>query len=136
MSETQVYQAILAAVKAVPGMVPMSVPAKPFDSPADGSAYANFTHHPNVPETFTLGNSGEDQQTGFSQVLLRYPPDKGIFDASRLGDVLRSNFKAGQRLIYEDQVVVIVRSGLGQFSIVDNRLVNPFTIYWYALIRR
>lgn len=114
----------------------MSVPALPFTNPANGSAYANFTHHPNVPVPFTLGTVGEDQQTGFSQVLLKYPPDKSIFDASRLGDVLRSNFKAGQRLIYEGQEVVIVRSGLGQFSVVDNRLVNPFTIYWYALIRR
>lgn len=136
MSELKVYQALLQAVKAVPGMIPMSVPGRPFTAPANGAAYANFTHHPNVPEPYTLGIEGEDMQTGFSQILLKYPPDKDIFEASQLATVIRDNFKAGHRVVFDGQEVVIRYAGLGQFSVVDNRLVNPFTIQWYALLRR
>ena len=136
MSQTQIYQALIQAVKNVPGMVPFSTAATPFTPPANGAPYADVTVIQNDPVVYTLGDGGDDIVEGFMQVLLKYPVDKGVLAPSRLGDTLRESFKAGSRKWYETQEVVIVRSGLGQFNTFEGNLVNPFTIYFYALIRR
>jgi len=136
MSQTQIYQALIQAVKDVPGMVPFSTAATPFTPPVNGAPYADVTVFQNTPVVFTLGEDGDDMVEGFMQVLLKYPLDKGVLASSRLGDTLRESFKAGSRKFYETQEVIIVRSGLGQPSTAEGKLVNPFTIYFYALIRR
>lgn len=135
MSQSAVYQALVAAVKAVPGMIPFSTPALKFTPPVSGP-YADLAIVWNTPETFTLGDEGEDMLTGFLQLTLQYPPDKGIFEPSRMSDVLRESFKAGRRKVYEGQEVIIKNSGPGQYTILDGKLVNPFTVYFYALIKR
>lgn len=136
MSQTQIYQALVKAVGEVPGMIPFSTPANKFTPPSNGEPYADVMVVQNSPVVFSLGEEGEDIVEGFMQVLLKYPVDKGVLAASRLGDTLRESFKAGSRKFYETQEVIIVRSGLGQFNTVEGNLVNPFTIYFYALIRR
>lgn len=136
MSQTQIYQALIKAVQEVPGMVPFSTAATKFTPPANGAPYADVTVIQNDPVVYTLGDDGDDIVEGFLQVLMKYPVDKGVLAPSRLGDTLRESFKAGSRKFYETQEVIIVRSGLGQFNTVEGILVNPFTIYFYALIRR
>lgn len=135
MSQTKIYQALIQAVRDVPGMIPFSTPANKFTPPV-GQPYADLSVIQNEPTVYTLGDEGDDIVEGFLQVLMKYPVDKGVLAASRLGDTLRESFKAGSRKFYDGQEVVIVRSGLGQFNTVEGNLVNPFTVYFYALIRR
>lgn len=135
MSQTKVYQALIQAIKAVPGMVPCGTMGTPWKPPSN-TGYADVSVIQNAPSTYTLGDQGEDMVDGFAQVLLKFPIDKGVLTPSRLGDTLRESFKAGTRIFYEDQEVIIRNSGLGQFGDTDGKLVNPFTIYFYALIRR
>lgn len=154
MTQTFVYQALVQAVSRVPGMIPFSTPFLKFTPPTGGAPYADLSIVWNPPEPFTLGDDGEDMLTGFLQITLNYPLDKGIFAPSRLCDLLRKHFKAGSRLSYTDlatfeldfvkdsyqidppQEVIIKSSGSGQFSNFEGKLVNPFTIYFYALIKR
>ncbi|AUM59729.1 tail terminator protein [Pseudomonas phage PMBT14] len=135
MSQTQVYQALIAAIKAVPNMVPFGTQGTPWKPPSN-VGYADVSIIQNPPSAYTLGDEGEDMVDGIAQVLLKYPVDKGVLTPSRLGDSLRESFKAGRRIFFEDQEVIIRSSGLGRFDDMDGKLVNPFTIYWYALIRR
>jgi hypothetical protein len=135
MSTTRIYQALLSAAKAALGDIPAGTPGTPFTPPV-GTPYVDLTFMPNSPAVFTLGDDGEDEITGIFQILLKYPPDKGILAATRLGDTLRESFKAGHRVFYDGQEVIIRSSGLGNFNTIDNKLVNPFTIYWWALTRR
>lgn len=157
MSQTRIYQALVQAIKQTEGMVPFSTPGTKYIVPSaqtyvgtvgdyveenyvevgnNKQPYADFSFHPNEPEVDTLGSGGEDVHTGFAQLLLRFPVDTGALGTIRLGDVLRERFKAGTRFNFEGQEVFIVRSGLGKFDTFDGRLVNPFTIYWYAHTKR
>lgn len=135
MSQTKVYQALIQAITAVPGMVPFGVMGTPWKPPAN-TGFADVSVIQNPPTAYTLGDEGEDMVDGIAQVLLKYPIDKGVLTPSRLGDSLRESFKAGRRIFYDGQEVIIKGSGLGRFDDMDGKLVNPFTIYWYALIRR
>lgn len=136
MSQAKIQQALIQAVKDVPGMLPFSTAGIAFTPPASGLPYADVSVIQNEPSVNTLGDEGDDLVEGFMQVLLKYPVDKGTLAPLRLGDTLRESFKAGHRVYYEGQEVFIVRSGIGRFDTVDGRLVNPFTIYFYATIRR
>lgn len=135
MSQTKVYQALIEAIKNVPGMVPFGVMGTPWNPPTN-VGFADVSVIQNPPSSYTLGDEGEDMVDGIAQVLLKYPINKGVLAPSRLGDSLRESFKAGRRIFYDGQEVIIKSSGLGRFDDMDGKLVNPFTIYWYALIRR
>lgn len=131
----KIFKAIQEALKAVPGIVTVVSPGEPNKSSPD-ALYGTFTHHPNTPTVFTLGDEGDDEATGFSQLLLRYPINKGSGDIQRMGDLITKHFKAGQRKFFEGQEVVIVSSGSGRLDILEGQLVLPITINWYALVRR
>lgn len=136
MSQKAISDALEGAVRAVPGMVALVEAGTPV-TPPSGQPYASFDVLFNTPTVVTLGEEGYDRHTGFVQLTLRYPPGPNSKDQIlTLADAIRESFKAGSRAYSGDQEVVIQNSGLGNFDVVSGRLVNPFTIYWYALTRR
>lgn len=136
MSQKAISDALEGAVRAVPGMLPIVEEGTPA-TPPSGQPYASFNVVFNQPDVATLGEGGDDMHTGFVQITLRYPPGPHAKDQIlTLADAIRESFKAGSRAYSGDQEVVIINSGLGNFDVVSGRLVNPFTIYWYALTRR
>lgn len=136
MSQKAISDALEDAVRAIPGMVALVEVGSP-STPPPGQPYASFDVIFNPPDVATLGDQGEDMHTGFVQLTLRYPPGPNAKNQIlQLADAIRESFKAGSRAYSGDQEVVITNSGLGNFDMVSGRLVNPFTIYWYALTRR
>lgn len=136
MSQKAISDALEDAVRAVPGMVALVEVGSPA-TPPSGQPYASFDVLFNTPTVVTLGEEGYDRHTGFVQLTLRYPPGPNAKDQIlTLADAIRESFKAGSRAYSGGQEVVIQNGGLGNFDVVSGRLVNPFTIYWYALTRR
>lgn len=130
-----IFKAIQTALEAVTDIVPVVSPGVPHKGPA-GKPYGTFTHHPNTPTPYTLGDEGDDMHTGFSQLLLRYPLDQGSGNIQRMADSVTQEFKAGRRKFFQGQEVVIVSSGSGRLDDLEGQLVLPITINWYALVRR
>lgn len=136
MSQKDISDALEGALRGIPGMVPIVEVGSPVTPPAR-EPYASFDVLFNPPEVYTLGVDGDDIHTGLAQVTLRYPTGPNAKDQIlQLADAIREGFKAGSRAYSGDQEVMVIRSGLGNFDVVSGRLVNPFTIYWYALTRR
>lgn len=92
--------------------------------------------HFNEPEVVTLGQGGEDNHTGFMQILLKYPVGEGDGALMAMADTIRQAFLAGQSCSYGSQVVTIINCGLGTFDIWNSKFVCPITITWYARTRR
>lgn len=131
----KIFKAVQTSLKAVPSIVAVVSPGETHKGSTD-APYGTFTHHPNTPTVFTLGDEGDDQHTGFSQLLLRYPINKGTGEMQRMADSITKHFRAGQRKFFEGQEVVIVGSGAGRIDTLEGQLVLPITINWYALVRR
>ncbi len=135
MSQVMIRKALIKAISELPLGIKMSYPNTPALTPTE-DASGDVAIVWNKPEVFTLGDQGEDLHSGFMQVLLKFPQGKGDLPLLEASDLLRENFKAGQRKWYLTQEVVIVSCGVGQPNQLDGKFVSPVTIYWYAKTRR
>jgi hypothetical protein len=100
-----------------------------------GSKWAALLFVPNTPEVETLGSAGQDKVTGFLQLDFNYVLGTGDIDARADYEAIRAAFKAGTRLTYSSQSVMITSCGRSQGRSQVHFTVN-ITINWYALIPR
>jgi hypothetical protein len=134
MSQTNMKRALnqqLLNIIGIPVLVPNDTKKAPNNSP-----YAELTHFLAPPVVFTLGTDGLDEHRGVMQVLLKYPEGKGSGDLDEKADAIREGFRAGLKLNYDGQEVMVVNSGAGNYSNLDNKFVCPISITWYAFSRR
>lgn len=136
MSQSDISQALETAIRAIPGMVPIQEVGNPTNTPPN-APHALWDVIFNPPSVASLGEDGMDRHDGFAQLTLRWPLGPNAKDQLlALADTIRESFKAGTRAVHGDQYVVIINSGIGPFDVIQGRLVNPFTIYWYSHTRR
>lgn len=113
--------------------IPRNYPNYPGESEAP---YANISVTHSDPVPVTLGKTGEDNHTGFLQIMLKYPLNEGNSDAMTLSQSLCTIFQAGVKCIYQGQVVNVTRAGIGAAMEIDDLYCIPVTVYWYARVRR
>lgn len=133
MGQYDIRRALLTRLDSLDLGIPLEGPNAKHDNPLPSAEVIVVFSTPSVA---TLGEGGEDNHTGFLQVLLKYPLGEGEKDIMEMADTLREGFKAGTKCVFGNQVVTITNAGLGAFDENDGKYVNPFTIYWYARTRR
>lgn len=134
MSQANMKRALLTHLDGmigIPYLVLNSEEKAPNKSP-----YAEVVFLMAPPVVFTLGDDGLDEHRGVMQVLLKYPQGVGSGDLDEKADAIRESFRAGLKLIYDGQEVMIVNSGAGNQTPVDNRFACPVSIQFYAFTRR
>lgn len=134
MSQASMKRALIAHLQTVIS-IPFLVPNDKKKAPAT-DPYAEVTHFLSPPAVYTLGDDGLDQHMGVFQVLLKYPLGTGSGKLDEEADAIREGFRAGLKLNYDGQEVMIVNAGAGSYSVVDSKFLCPVSITWYAFSRR
>lgn len=104
--------------------------------PSPNTPWAELFVVPNIPSVDTLGDGGADIVTGFMQVNLNFPAEKGAGEAKQKATDIRNHFKAGTRITYNDQQVEIINAGRGLARNVNSWYQVIVTIQWRAWVNR
>lgn len=134
MSQTKMMSALINKLSEVIG-IPFFVPNEEVKSP-NSQAYAEVSFLLSPPVVYTLGDDGMDEHRGIMQVLLKYPQGSGFGDLGEKADAIRESFRAGLKLQYDGQEVMVVNCGAGNQMNYDNKFVCPVSIQFYAFTRR
>ena len=135
MSMSNAQLALTAAVLSTLGAIPVERENAAFSKPTDAK-WCRFTYLPNVPEGETLGDLGEDKQTGIAQVDFFYPIGQGDAAAIADAETFRAAYKVGHSFIANGQTIVISKCGRSPGRLEDNWFHVSVTVNWYALIPR
>lgn len=139
MSTTKTRKAMIAAVKArLEAVVPapaVSWPNKVFNAPAD-TLWCGVHWMPGDRVPITLGIGGEDEFSGFVQVDVNLPQDKGDMASENILQSLEDWFVSGRKLDYDGQVVMIERVSRGPGRLVDPNWRESIDIYFTSRIQR
>ena len=104
--------------------------------PEGGQPYARFWFMPSVTAPETAGMSGYDLAEGFAQIDLMYPVGEGAGDALGMAGQVARHFRAGVRLVYEGQDVIIRGTSVAPPMNDDGWLMVPVTVNWSAFMTR
>lgn len=104
--------------------------------PDNTQPWASVLVVPNQPEVVTLSDHGQDEHTGFMQINLNYPLNKGDGAILQKADAIRAFFKAGKAFHHSNQQVVIRNCGRSQGRTVDGLYQIILTITYYARTAR
>lgn len=102
----------------------------------DGAVWCRFIF-PGADSTVgSLGPGGVDNVSGFVQLDINCPMDKGDAPCLALADTLKTYFTA-QRILTYDSVRLNVRDvSLSSGRIVDGHYRRSVTVYWFTQIAR
>lgn len=104
---------------------------KKFDKPA-ALPWAEFWVVFDSTNSVTLGTHGENETTGFVQVDLYYPLDKGSGDITTKADAICEYFQLGRSFSYQGQYVTIQKIDYSPARPDGGRHRLTLTIYFYA----
>jgi hypothetical protein len=104
--------------------------------PSGKTKWASVFFVPNQPEPVTLGQQGDDRQTGFLQIDFNIPQGKGSGSMRVWTNAARQTFVAGKSFTENGQIVVIMSVGTGQGRNVDNWFRKSVTIAFRTDLQR
>lgn len=139
MSIVKIRSALVAAYQAIPGLnLPFAQENRAFTQPADGSAWAAIYFMPGNNTPVTLGNVGQDEMVGLFQIDFYAPAGKGTNQLLTYADSVRNYFKAGMRLMYDSQEVLIKQTSFTRIRRSDTggEFVLTGTVSWQARFNR
>lgn len=136
MSIAKIRSALVQAVQA--GSFGLSVVYENTNSftPQADTPWAAFSLSMTPPNVASLGDSGQNEYTGFAQLLLSHPLNSGAGASLEKADEIAAAFKPGSLLTYQGQAVRITRSGADSPFIDQGYYKTPVTIYWRAFAER
>ena len=137
MSLQKVNAALVQAYQAMALGLPTGYETKDFTPPASGNWAAVF----NIPaerSPATLGDTGQDLQTGVFQIDFHVPENTGTKQLLDWADQTVAAFKAGRGLLYNGQAVRIRRTQPSPIMKAEDgaTFVISLSIYWNAWINR
>lgn len=106
----KIRAALISKLTSLVGATPIAWPNKEFDPTTVSTASGIWLQCAFVPASdygVTLGDAGADEVTGFFQVTINAPANKGDISTIDMIDLLRSGFKVGATLTNQDQAVRI-----------------------------
>lgn len=122
--------ALVQAYLAVGLGLPTAYENKDFAPPS--ANWASVSNHPAGKNPVTLGDGGEDNTSGYFQIDLHTPENKGRTALLGLADTVLGYFFSGQRFQSNGQVVTIRRSSLSPIHKDDQTasFVLSVSVYW------
>lgn len=105
-------------------------------TPPTGEPWAAVYFVPNTPEVSTLGEEGTDEATGFLQIDLNFPNNKGTAACNEAVDTLRNTFTAGKRFVYLGQELAILNCGRSQGRNANGLYTVSVTVSFLAQLPR
>lgn len=135
--EENVEKALFARAESLPFAVanPTKVawPNKPFNAPADGSAYVEVAQFPNRGTRYGLPSDGSEFNFGFLQLLVRAPRNAGYQEATKIAGELALHFPADLKLYSEGvRVKISKRPDVMSASPTEASWNVPVTVYYEA----
>lgn len=132
---TQIDSALAQAfITALPDM-PVSADGIAFDPP-DTGLYCALSNVTADTVSVTLGDEGEDEATGYFQIIIWGDQDTGKSVFTSTADTLRATFRNGRGFVYQDQTVNIRFSRTSPFRYVSGKACLVVQHYWRARIKR
>ncbi len=108
-------------------------PNKPFDPPADGSAYVEVSHFPNRGDRYGLPSSSLEYNYGFLQLLVRAPRNRDRREAIKIAGDLALHFPADLKLYSEGvRVKISKKPDVMSASPTEASWNVPVTVYYEA----
>ena len=101
-----------------------------------GVAHLRFWFMPASTAPSTTGPTGRDLAEGIAQIDVMYPPGDGVGNALEKADEIAAGFKAGLRLEYDGQDVIVRGSEISPAMNEDGWLMVAVSVRWSAYIRR
>lgn len=123
--------ALLTAYKALGLNLPTAYELRDFVPPAS-APWAQVYNRPADRRVATLGDSGEDQNSGFFQINFYVPENSGTAQLLSYADTALVYFKAGRSFTYNGQVVKVRRSSPSPIRKDDGSAgyLTSVTVYW------
>jgi hypothetical protein len=133
MSLTKSRKALVTALRSIPDVATAhaakQVAMDNFHfTPPTGTRWYEVHWAPNIPVAVECGDNGEDEATGFLQVDVVVPLNKGLTQAEALVGAILTKFKTGSKFTYEGQSVMVTSCGAAPGFPVDNGYKVPVTI--------
>lgn len=137
MSIAKIRRAFRAAYREVLPDIPTEFPNREFTPPARG-VWASLFVIPARRTVKSLGDGGDDLQTGFTQVDIKVPTHEGINALDDYQDLLVNSFWAGRRLQFDGQVIKIryTETAPDRPAEGSSHVVRSITIYWESNSQR
>ena len=137
MSLKKINAALLTAYQAsVTPTLPTAYEAKDFNPPS--GPWARVINFPADKYVNSLGDEGQDKNTGFFQIDFFVPENDGTGRILGYADSALSYFRNGRRFYYQGQEVQVRRSSMSQIH-RDETLASlgiTLSIYWDAPSQR
>jgi hypothetical protein len=129
MAVFEIEKALFKGVEELNLTYPRNYPNVPSENQAP---FADVTVSHDVPQSVTLGKIGEDNHTGFLQIMLKFTLGEGNSPIMTAAGELRGAFQAGAKYIYQGQVVVVTMATIGTPVEMKSLYCLPVTVYWYS----
>ena len=134
----RIEKALISVFDQIKGSMPAGYPGAELDAdqlPDDLWAQVNNVRV--ASDVVTLGDSGEDNHTGFFQIDLNYPKGRGTKAVLEKADEIASSVPAGTLIDFGGQKVKILSTELSPGRYVGGYYRVSLTINYYArTIRR
>lgn len=104
--------------------------------PPDDLSWCHLFFLPNLPSVGSLGVGGRDEIDGIFQIDLNYKIGTGTMEIGHLSDMIRQDFKAGTKLNFNGQEVLIVNCGRNGGRVVNGWFKISVSVQWYAQLVR
>lgn len=137
MSIAKIRRAFRTAYREVIPDLPTEFPNREFTPPAN-QVWASLFVIPAANSVKTLGRSGDNLQTGITQIDINVPTLTGINVLDEYTDRLVNFFWAGRRLVHDGQVVKIRIAEPSSDRSAENsaHTVRSVTVYWESESQR
>lgn len=89
-----------------------------------------------LSQPVTLGQHGEDNHTGFLQIDISFPENKGTYEVLQKADKYASYFTAGKDLVYNAQNVKVLSTSLSNERYVGGYYRISLTVNYYSRTQR
>lgn len=131
MSLKKINAALVSAYQAVGLNLPTAYELRDFTPPAS-SMWASVYNAPAARSVHSLGSGGTDNITGFFQISVYIPENRGTAEILGALDKIHEYFKPGRRFTYQGQEVRIRRLSLTPAQRVADSASSRanVTIYW------
>lgn len=135
MSLPQIDSALITLYQSIVAGVPTAYPNMPDVTDTTG-VWATVNNVKVMSDPITLGNTGEDEVTGYFQVVVSDKLDVGTSGIETVREVVRSGFKIGSSSAFGTQVVQFISVKLSPVFKNGNYATGVIQIFWRARISR
>jgi hypothetical protein len=107
-----------------------------FFKSADFPLWASVFYIPNIPTPHTVGKGGRDLLSGFIQIDFNIPKDSGEQVHLVWEDKGRTFFRAGEKLVFEGQGVILTETGMSAGRLIEDHYRKSLTVAFRSYLKR